>query len=406
MLYEELCTFANEINQTNEDMKKIYFLAGMAVALLTACDGNKTNGTASEADSSEVAQEQVTESAAEKAFDLEALAKVIDGAESLSSFSEGRATVENKDGKLGVIDKMGKVIIPFEYNYSVFQYSDGILCCCNNAEDLWCYFDRDGKKLFETHEGGPSQFSNGFACKYISKEDQYHFIDKEGKPAFGDKKWVWAENFSDGMALVFDGNGWGFINTKGELVIPCQYQSRAEENPESFHDGMALVVVDPASERQSFIDKTGKRAFEKEFNTAFSFSEGLASVYDNEEDCWGYIDKTGKLVIKLDQGVSGRSFSEGLAMIHHWGTPIGYIDKTGKLVIKFEENEYKDANPFHEGRARVWDGEHDGFIDTTGKLVIPCLYSCAENFSEGLARVLKSGKYGFLDKDGNSTFGD
>jgi hypothetical protein len=130
----------------------------------------------------------------------------------------------------------------------------------------------------------------------------------------------------------------------------------------------------------------------------------MASVYDNEQDRWAYIDKTGKTVITLDEGVAGRDFSEGLAMVHHWGTPIGYIDKSGKMVIKFEENQYKDAQPFHEGMARVWDGNHDGFIDKTGKLVIPCEYTCAEGFCEGIVSVMKGGKIGFIDKEGKSTF--
>ncbi|MBO4674098.1 MAG: WG repeat-containing protein [Bacteroidaceae bacterium] len=385
-------------------MKKNFLLAVTAVTLLAACNGNKQSGN--ETNDSTAVAELTAEAEAEpkQEYDLKALAKVIDGAETVMGFCDGRASVENKDGKLGVIDKKGNVIIPFEYNYSVFSYTDGVICCVKNAEDLWCYFDHDGKKLFETHDGGPSQFSEGFACKYSSDNDKYYFIDKEGKQAFGGKMWRWAENFSDGMALVFDGNGWGFINQKGEQVIPCKYESRAEENPESFHEGLALVVVNPARERMGFIDKTGKLAFDREFNTAFSFSEGLASVYDNELDRWGYIDKTGKTVITLDKGVAGRDFSEGLAMIHHWGTPIGYIDKTGKMVIKFEENQYKDGHPFHEGRARVWDGNHDGFIDTTGKLVIPCEYSCCGDFNEGIVSVLKSGKYGYIDLNGNSTF--
>ena len=74
------------------------------------------------------------------------------------------------------------------------------------------------------------------------------------------------------------------------------------------------------------------------------------------------------------------------------------------MVFQFEGEPYKDAQPFHDGMARVWDGSHDGFIDTTGKLVIPCEYSCGEGFSEGLAPVMKGGKAGFIAKDGKSTF--
>ncbi len=41
-----------------------------------------------------------------------------------------------------------------------------------------------------------------------------------------------------------------------------------------------------------------------------------------------------------------------------------------------------------------------GFIDATGKLVIPQTYDSAEDFSEGLAAVSSHGKYGYIDTHG------
>lgn len=380
-------------------------LAAMTL-LLTGCNmGKGQDGSAQDNDSTAV---QDGKTAQEPDYDLEAIAKTLKevNARTAFGFVQGRASIINQDDKLGVIDKHGRIIIPFEleYDYSVFEYTDSILCCHRLKDDVRDYYDLDGNLLFSTKDGGNDQFHDGYACKYSDDTDDYYYIDKTGKPAFGGKHWAWAEPFSDGMALVAQKGLWGFINTRGELVIPCQYTSLPEQNPESFHEGAALVVINPATERQSFIDKTGKRLFDAEFSTAFSFREGLASVYDDLQDRWAYIDKTGKTVITLDQGVAGRDFSEGLAMIHHWGSPIGYIDKTGELVFKFEENQYTDAWPFHEGRARVWDGNKEGFIDRTGKLVIPCEYTVSENFSEGLVAVWKNDQPGYIDLNGKSTY--
>jgi len=41
-----------------------------------------------------------------------------------------------------------------------------------------------------------------------------------------------------------------------------------------------------------------------------------------------------------------------------------------------------------------------GFIDKTGKEVIPCTYDYAESFSDGLAKVTINGKANFIDKTG------
>jgi len=46
--------------------------------------------------------------------------------------------------------------------------------------------------------------------------------------------------------------------------------------------------------KQGYIDKTGKIVAEPKFDRAYSFSEGLASVWIGDKK--GYIDKTGKYV--------------------------------------------------------------------------------------------------------------
>jgi hypothetical protein len=95
----------------------------------------------------------------------------------------------------------------------------------------------------------------------------------------------------------------------------------------------------------------------------------------------------------------------------------GFIDETGKEVIPCK---YDDAYSFSEGLALVNVGgtreiselEYDsntyilfyggkyGFIDKTGAEIIPLKYDHADNFSDGLARVELDGKYGFVNKTG------
>ena len=81
-----------------------------------------------------------------------------------------------------------------------------------------------------------------------------------------------------------------------------------------------------------------------------AFCEGLAPVMDDNEK-WGFIDKTGKLVIPCKwNGVE--SFSEGLAVVLDDNWKWGFIDKTGKLVIPCI---WKDAWSFYDGLAEVKD---------------------------------------------------
>ena len=75
----------------------------------------------------------------------------------------------------------------------------------------------------------------------------------------------------------------------------------------------------------------------------------------------------------------------------------GYIDKTGKEIIPCK---YKEENSFSEGLAVVRKDSLYGYIDKTGKEKISCQYVYAYSFSEGLALVSKDGFYGYIDKTG------
>lgn len=97
-------------------------------------------------------------------------------------------------------------------------------------------------------------------------------------------------------------------------------------------------------------------------------------------------------------------FSEGLAAIRVYKDrkdKWGYIDKSGKVVI---EPQFAAAGPFSQGRAMVgiaepsWSIDYKwGFIATEGRWIAKPQYESANEFSEGLAPVLLKNKVGFID---------
>lgn len=91
------------------------------------------------------------------------------------------------------------------------------------------------------------------------------------------------------------------------------------------------------------------------------------------------------------------SFCEGLAWVET-SDGFGFIDKTGKVVIP---GKYDDVLDFSEGLAAVQKNEKWGFIDKTGKEVISCQYDFVSSFYEGLALAVVDGsKGGYIDKTG------
>ena len=159
-----------------------------------------------------------------------------------------------------------------------------------------------------------------------------------------------------------------------------------------------LAGVKDADGKWGFIDKTGKLVIPCQWKKALWFSEGLAGVQDDNEK-WGFIDKIGKVVIPFKWKIVNE-FHNGLANVQDDNENWGYIDKTGKLAIPCQ---WKRTYWFYEGLASVeGNNENWGYIDKTGKLVVPYQWKEAFCFHEGLAQVMNAdGRWGFIDKTGN-----
>ena len=89
-------------------------------------------------------------------------------------------------------------------------------------------------------------------------------------------------------------------------------------------------------------------------------------------------------------------YYEGLAIVI-LNDKFGFIDKTGKEVIPIK---YDYAQDFSEGLAKVKLNNKWGFIDKTGKEVIPIKYDDAESFSKSLAGVKLEGKWFYINPKG------
>lgn len=92
---------------------------------------------------------------------------------------------------------------------------------------------------------------------------------------------------------------------------------------------------------------------------------------------WKLVDASGKMVTQTIYDGMGNygQFSEGLAAVTI-NKKSGYIDTTGKIIIPLK---YAECNKFSFGTATVWMGDFCGLIDKKGKLLIPIKYSYIED---------------------------
>lgn len=270
-------------------------------------------------------------------YSLEGLAKACSNYDKVCPFHNGRAIVK-KDGKYGVIDKHGNEVVQCEY-YEIRDYCEGFAIV---AKEYGKYgvIDVQGKEIVP--------------CVYYKIRD-----------------------YSEGLAVVQkkvnSDYKYGYIDSIGKEIIPCKYRLE----PQRFRNSRAVII---GADGKGLIDKTGKLILPCIYNRIEEFSEGLAFVESGAK--YGYkkriIDINGKTVSNINEKYSQvRSFLDGLCLV-------------SKAYCVGTDSEGTEE----------W-GIKQGFIDKSGKEVIPIIYSSCSDFSEGLCLVEKDNKYSFIDKQSN-----
>ncbi len=348
-------------------------------------------------------------------------------------FSEGLAplSLASKSGpygKWGFIDKTGKFKIAAQYDYAL-PFSEGLAAVGRGKHSYgrkWGFIDKAGKLVIPIRFSSVSSFSKGVSIvkAKVDGRERYGLIDRAGRyivrPRFegiggnhmGGGDWSFPD-LSCGLIPVIVQRKWGYIDLKGRFVVNPQFDEAAE-----FKDGFARV----AYRKWGFVDNTGKIVVRPQFDQVKRFSEGLALIWIGKKA--GYVNRTGKLVIEPQfdtprqmssrkGGIGGRRrdpfaqfyFAEGLAVVLI-GDKYGYVHKTGKLVIPAR---FKDARPFSAGWASVTlqDGSR-GFVDKGGKFSaarpLPgqpgYVAQPGRRAPEGLLKFFADGKWGFKDISG------
>lgn len=243
----------------------------------------------------------------------------------------------------------------------------------------------------------------------VSPETYYSFCERAGYTI---------EGFHEGITWRGHSGaaGYGAFDKNGNIIIPPHsYAIESTPTVMDFSDGAAWARKD---NRWHAVDNTGKYLFTLEKNVVpeedgkSDFHEGLARVYDKETKKYGYVDKTGKVVIPFEHDYRAGNFYDGLAVTYDaTNAYYGYMDKTGKVVIPCQ---YANARHFVNGFAVVQLGNRQTVIDTTGKDLLPQDYSYRSNnwpedISSEVVPMYQNGSfhygYAFVNKSGQIVSG-
>ncbi len=94
-----------------------------------------------------------------------------------------------------------------------------------------------------------------------------------------------------------------------------------------------------------------------------------------------------------------KKYSEGLIAVKSNNGKYGYVDKTGKVVIPFK---YDDAEEFHNGTAVVYIKDGYTLIDKSGKILLEKIYSGVMASYSDLIEIYdkETKKYGYINNSG------
>lgn len=337
------------------------------------------------------------------------------------------------NNKWGYKDAAGKIVVAPKYEFEAFPFSDGVAIVRNSGLKGYGVVDASGNEIV------PPQYTYAFS-----------FVNGMAKVCTGGKD-------------IYGTNGkWGFIDTKGKVVIPLQYDridgnfendsyaSATLNKKQMIIDKTGTVITFPSCDellgtfyksnlavatkggRYGMVDKTGKVIIPFDYEELFGMSEGLMAAKKN--GLWGFIDEKNTWAIQ-PQFKFGSFFENGFAVMMKDFGEYGCITKNGKVTIPFVYNnmypqsqiktpivvvkkndkiglmhpfsgaiiapiKYEEIADFEEGLAQMVFNKKYGFINTAGKEVIPAIYEYATSFHDGLACVELHDKYGFIDKTG------
>lgn len=280
-------------------------------------------------------------------------------------FIDGIALILSSDNKYGYIDEDGKFKINPTYK-DALPFSEGLACVVSENSKPQ-FIDINGNVKFVVNESEIcGSFYEGLSIVKIG--DKFGYLDNTGKMKIN-PQFDAAYSFNDGLAAVGSYNKdthemlYGFINTNGDIAINYQFKGCNG----LFSEGLASVYD---GKKFGFIDKSGKFVINPQFNNAGNFKNSKATI--KQGSMVGYINKEGKIIIN-PQFISGFDFSKDndLALVWSSDRKAGYIDSDGKYIIN---PQFETGTNFYGDFALVRSANKWGIINKEGKYISNPMY--------------------------------
>lgn len=221
-----------------------------------------------------------------------------------------------------------------------------------------------------------------------------YIINTKGEVIFQAENAGWFEK-GQGLCPVQVNGKWGYINTTGNVAIPCVYEDAYNFK----NEGVAVVKQ---KGKYGLINKRGEilvPCIESDYDDVPIPHDGVICIYIENLKETKCIDVFGNHLF-TKAGIVG-NFSEGVATITSYKEgkhSIGVINKTGDYIIP--EGIYSYISEFHYGVATVRSETTGkcGSINHQGEVVVPIKYDSFRGvYPSPVLCAIIGDKYGYVD---------
>lgn len=202
-------------------------------------------------------------------------------------FREGRAAVRDRHG-WALIDPRGRVLLRLEVE-RLYSPSENLMIYIDHRGARG-YVDLNGRFVVSADYERAKAFKEGLGA--VRKGKLWGFVNARGQSVIP-FRFRNVSQFDGGLAAAQDSNGlWGYIDTSGAWAIRPKFLRGFQ-----FRDGVAIVRAvnsllpdsrRPEDLRRGFIDVHGNWIYPPVFEDVYQFKEGLAPVKLLGK--WGYLD--------------------------------------------------------------------------------------------------------------------
>lgn len=247
--------------------------------------------------------------------------------------------------------------------------------------DYWSMLDPEGNIVYESEfSQSPTTCYNGI---FVVPENDGYTVYRRGnkRPELvGKCEGLKAAGvMNEGlMPVVFPDERISVINSDGEKQFTLEPYKGTEIVQCATYYTNGLLAVQLSNGKWGYVDTKGEMVIKPAYDICFKFSENFAVVGKNNNDYstrYYVIDTNGEVVFKLksSQGLGSYSYKDGY-LVAEQNKRIVFLDKKGEVAKKLPAKA-KYISDYNKDYIIFSNGDNHGVMDFDGEVVVRAKYA-------------------------------